>query len=306
MRYDVRTGLDRLHLKPISRSSSTQRAGRAGRLGPGQCIRLWTRAEEAGRREHDVPEILRVDLGRTLLELSAWGLHDLTTLAWLDTPPTPTIERARALLAALGALDPNGAPTEIGRRMLAHPVAPRLARMLVEAEDAGAGSDGALLAALASERDIVRAHRAFGTGTTDWPPGPSDLLLRMDLFADAARASFAHAACERLGLDVGAVRAVEHTRRQLTRRQTQSAEAPQSTLLRCVLAGFPDRVCRRRAAGSPRALMVGTTVRGWEGPGARRLRSPIIARGGAPAARVPGVRGTPRGSRPRCVTARRG
>jgi len=91
-RFDVRTGLDRLELRPISRSSATQRAGRAGRLGPGRCIRLWTRHDEAGRREHDVPEVLRVDLGRTLLELAAWNLRDPATLAWLDPPPPATLE----------------------------------------------------------------------------------------------------------------------------------------------------------------------------------------------------------------------
>jgi ATP-dependent helicase HrpB len=257
MRFDVRTGLDRLQLGPISRSSATQRAGRAGRLGPGRCIRLWSRADEEGRRAHDVPEILRVDLGRTFLELATWGLRDPGAIAWLEPPPAVTVVRARELLVALGALDPAGEPTAIGRRMLAMPLAPRLARMMVEAEDAGVAADGALLAALASERDVVRAARAFGVGTAEWPAGPSDLLLRMDLFADAARAGFSATACERLGLDVRAVRAVEHTRRQLARRTGASAEADAAVLRRCVLAGFPDRVCRRRAAGSPRAVMVG-------------------------------------------------
>jgi ATP-dependent helicase HrpB len=260
IRFDVRTGLDRLRLGPISRSSATQRAGRAGRLGPGGCIRLWSRAEDAGRREHEVPEILRVDLGRTLLELAAWGVRGSRTVTWLDAPPETTLARARALLVALGALDDAGAPTTIGRRMLAAPVAPRLARMLVEAEAAGAPGAGALLAALASERDILRATRAFGAGASaDWPAGPSDLVLRMSLFEDAARAGFAAAACDRLGLDVRAVRAVEHTRRQLAGSRDAPAEASADVLLRCVLAGFPDRVCRRREPGSTRAVMVGGT-----------------------------------------------
>jgi ATP-dependent helicase HrpB len=258
-RFDARTGLDRLRLGPISRSSATQRMGRAGRLGPGRCIRLWTRAEEIGRREHERPEILRVDLGRTLLELAAWGLRDTGTLAWLDPPPPASMAHARALLVFLGALDAAGAPSPIGRRMLALPVAPRLARMLIEAEDEGVQADGALLAALASERDVVRATRTFGTGTAEWPPGPSDLLLRMDLFADAARDRFSAAACDRLGLDGRAVRAVEHTRRQLARPATPAGDAAPDRILRCVLAGFPDRVCRRRDAGGARAVMVGGT-----------------------------------------------
>ena len=265
LRFDARTGLDHLRLGSISRSAATQRAGRAGRLGPGGCIRLWTRAEEAGRREHEAPEILRVDLARTLLELAAWGLRDVTRLGWLDPPPAPALARAGELLLELGALDATGAPTETGRRMLGHPVAPRLARMLVQAEDDGVAADGALLAALAAERDVLRAGRAFGGGRDDRPPGPSDLLARMELFEEAARVGFGQQACLRLGLDPGAVRAVERARRQLARgaapRATVGPDDPASLarLLRCVLAGFPDRVCRRREPGSPRAVMAGGT-----------------------------------------------
>ena len=261
-RFDARTGLDHLYLGSISRSAAVQRAGRAGRLGPGRCIRLWTRAEDAGRREHEAPEILRVDLARTVLELAAWGLRDVAALGWLDAPPPPALARAQKLLAELGALDVAGMPTETGRRMLAHPVAPRLARMLVQAEDDGVAEEGALLAALAAERDILRAARTFGGGMADRPPGPSDLLVRMELFEEASRARFGHDACARLGLDAGAVRAVEHARRQLARQAARAGTGPQgdtTRLLRCVLAGFPDRVCRRREEGSPRALMAGGT-----------------------------------------------
>ncbi len=259
-RFDARTGLDRLRRGPISRSSATQRAGRAGRLGPGRCLRLWSRAEEVGRREHEVPEILRVDLSRTLLELAAWSLRDPTALAWLDPPPPAALARARRLLLDLGAVAAEAwTPTALGRRLLAIPVAPRVARMLCEAEDLGAPGDGALVAALASERDVLRAARAFGEGGVRFGSGPSDLLLRRELFAAAERAGFATAACERAGLDPAAVRAVARVRRQLQRRAGPPEGAPDDVVLRCVLAGFPDRVCRRREAGSPRAVMVGGT-----------------------------------------------
>src|SRR5262249_23666679 len=161
-------------------------------------------------------------------------------------PPAPALGRARALLAMLGALDGAGDPTPIGRRMLAMPLPPRLARMMVEAEDAGVAADGALLAALASERDVVRATRIFGGGI-EWPAAPADPLSRLSPSPAARRAGFAGAACEPLGPDARAVRAVEHTRRQLARRAGASAHADPATLQRCLLAGFPDRVCRRRA-----------------------------------------------------------
>lgn len=259
-RFDARTGLDRLRLASISRSSATQRAGRAGRLGPGRCVRLWSRAEEAGRREHELPEVLRVDLSRTLLELAAWSLRDPTTLAWLDAPPAAALDRARRLLHELGALAGDGwTPTPLGRRLLAKPIAPRLARMLCEAEDRGAPAAGALVAALASERDLRRQDGVRPASA------PSDLLLRAELFAEAARARFAPDACARLGVDPHAARAVERARRQLARTRTDGREGAvadalsEEGVLHAVLAGFPDRVCRRREPGSPRAVMVGGT-----------------------------------------------
>jgi ATP-dependent helicase HrpB len=260
-RFDARHGLNALRLQPISRAAAAQRAGRAGRTAPGRCLRLWSRADEVGRRAHETPEVLRLDLARTLLDLKAWGLRDASGLAWLDPPPAPALARAERLLGLLGAVDAAGALTTIGRRMIELPAEPRIARLLVEAERAGAGADGALLAALASERDILAGGRAFGGTTRDFPPGPSDVLLRMDLFADAARRRFVPDACRALGLDPRAVHAVERVRRQLARLLAgpSAGAADADTLRRAALAGFPDRVARRRAPGSARAVMVGGT-----------------------------------------------
>jgi ATP-dependent helicase HrpB len=257
-RFDARHGINRLRVEPISRAAAEQRAGRAGRTGPGRCIRLWSAAEHAGRRAYETPEVLRLDLARTLLDLHAWGLGDAAGLAWLDPPPPAALARAEGLLATLGALTAEGRVlTPIGRRMLELPTEPRLARLLVEAERAGCPADGALLAALASERDVLGTG-TFGTAAPDFPPGPSDLLLRLELYQDAARRRLAPEACRALGLEPGAVRTVERAQRQLARllgKGTTAADVP--TLLRCTLAGFPDRVARRREPGSSRALMVG-------------------------------------------------
>jgi ATP-dependent helicase HrpB len=257
-RFDPRHGLDRLVLAPISQASATQRAGRAGRTAPGRCVRLWSEAEHAGRRAHDPPEIRRLDLARPLLELRAWGLRDARTLGWLDPPPEASLAHAERLLVTLGAVDATtGDLTDVGRRLLALPAAPRLARMQLAAADAGCARSGALLAALAGERDIVAAQRTFGAGTADFPPGPSDLLLRLELFEDAARRGLGADACRALGLDPRAVRAVERARRQLARGAPPDRDDDPQRLLRCVLAGFPDRVARRRAPGSDRAVLVG-------------------------------------------------
>jgi ATP-dependent helicase HrpB len=258
-RFDPRHGVNVLRVQPVSRASADQRAGRAGRTAPGRCIRLWPAAEHAGRRAHEAPEVLRLDLARTVLEVRAWGLQDLPRLRWVDPPPAAALARAERLLALLGATDAAGALTPTGRRMLELPAEPRLARLLVEAERAGCAADGALLAALASERDVLGAARAFGARPQDFPPGLSDVVLRMELFADAARRGLAPAACRALGLEPRAVRTVERARRQLARLLDSAGAGPADpgVLRRCLLAGFPDRVARRRAPGSPRAVMVG-------------------------------------------------
>jgi ATP-dependent helicase HrpB len=206
--------------------------------------------------------VLRLDLARTVLELRAWGLRDVRGLRWLDPPPPVALAGAERLLAMLGGVGPDGALTAVGRRMLELPVEPRVARMLVEAERRGCTAEAALLAALASERDVLRGARTLGGGV-ELPPGRSDLLVRAELLADAARRGFARADVEALGLDPGAARTVERVRRQLLAvlggRGRDGGPAAEDDLLRCVLAGFPDRVARRRGTGSPRAVMVGGT-----------------------------------------------
>lgn len=263
-RFDARLGINRLEEIRISRASAEQRAGRAGRTAPGRCLRLWTAAEHAERRERELPEIARLDLAAAMLELHAWGATDASSFPWLEPPPASAVRSAEALLVALGATDPaRGALTDVGRRMLALAASPRLARMLIESDRLGA-EDGPLVAALASERDVLVERRALGGGAAPrLASGRSDLLLRAELFREAAAARFAPAACRALGLDPQAVRAVERARRQLASAlgypATATASEGPEALLRCVLAGFPDRVARRRERGSPRAVMVGGT-----------------------------------------------
>ncbi len=260
-RFDTKHGINALRVVAISRAAADQRAGRAGRTAPGRCVRLWSQGEHMARRAHETPEVLRLDLSGTLLELRAWGLRDVGKFHWLDAPSETAVQRAEQLLEQLGAVDAGGALTDVGRRMLQLAVAPRLARMLVEAERRGCAAEGALLAALASERDICLEQRAFGDGAIGrWPAGNSDLVLRMQLFAEAERRRFDAGACRGLDLDPRSVRAVERSRQQLGRilgRRADSSSADEDILLRCALAGFPDRVIRRRAAGAPRGVMVG-------------------------------------------------
>jgi ATP-dependent helicase HrpB len=167
-RFEPGSGLTRLITAPISKASADQRAGRAGRLGPGLCIRLWTSEQEQRRPAHRPAEMLEADLAPLVLELALWGVSDPNALAWLDPPPAAAWAQATDLLRTLDALDARGGITAIGRRMAWLPLHPRLARMLSMAP-ANAGETAADLAALLSERDPW-AHQAGLPRPTDLTP----------------------------------------------------------------------------------------------------------------------------------------
>jgi len=151
--FDPASGLSRLRTVATSRASADQRAGRAGRTAPGVAYRLWSESEHPGRRAWPDPEMVGADLAPLALELAAWGAP-AEALEWLDPPPPGAFAVATSLLVELGALA-DGRPTELGRRMLELPLHPRLARMVIEAP-ADDRRTAALLAAMLSERDIVR------------------------------------------------------------------------------------------------------------------------------------------------------
>jgi len=231
-RYDPHRGLNRLRTERISRSAATQRAGRAGRLGPGRVVRLYTAGDFATMAEDDEPEVGRVDLSEALLQIMAWGTPDPRTFPWLTLPRPAAIERGLRLLRDLGAI--AGSPehlTATGREMLAFPVHPRPARLLVEARRLGCFDEATLLAALLGERDLRSGGRAFGAGAgapraevrtgTRLPRAEvrasSDLLLLAELWADARRLNFEPAALDALGIDGRVARRCGRVAEQLRR-----------------------------------------------------------------------------------------
>ncbi len=155
-RFDVRTGMTRLDTVTVSKASADQRRGRAGRVAPGVCYRLWTQHEQESLVPHNTPEILEADLAPLALDLAAWGVADPTELAWLDPPPANAYAQARALLRELDALDNDGQITEHGKRIARLPVHPRLGHMLLHARELGCGALGCDIAALLGGRDIIR------------------------------------------------------------------------------------------------------------------------------------------------------
>jgi ATP-dependent helicase HrpB len=274
LRSDPRHGIDRLEVVRISKRSAEQRAGRAGRLGPGRAVRLWTRAEHAALPDEEVPEVRRVDLASVVLELRSWGAADPRAFRWFEAPDAAVLERAEELLLALGAISARrGALTAEGKLLLAIPAHPRISRMLIAAHEAGRLAEGAALAALIEEKDIV-------AGDAGWAPsrragekrpesGPSDLLVRLDLLEEAERLGFRRERLAPLGVDAAAARGAARARDLVLRAARESlggektfgagpsARAGETALLRALLHGYPDRVCRRRAKGSDRARMTG-------------------------------------------------
>ncbi|HUC91259.1 MAG TPA: ATP-dependent helicase HrpB [Paenibacillus sp.] len=154
-RFSPRTGMTRLETVAVSRASADQRRGRAGRLAPGVCYRLWSEAFDAGLAPSGKPEIAETDLAPTVLELAAWGAPDPRELRFLDMPPEPAFKQALELLKLLGAVDSDGRVTAHGRRMAGAGVHPRLAHMVLRAEPLGLGGLACELAALLGERDVL-------------------------------------------------------------------------------------------------------------------------------------------------------
>jgi ATP-dependent helicase HrpB len=201
------TGLPTLHVGRISRASAKQRAGRAGRTGPGRVLRLYTEQDFLQRPEQAAPEIVRSDLSQLCLSLRAMGITHVNDVDWMDAPPAATVQSAEALLDLLGATG------TMAQRLSRYPLPPRLARILVEAIERGVGEDGCVAAAL------------LGAGVSF---SRNDLLAAMESEHD-----------RRLQQHIQQLRRIARPARQ--------KHHDDNALLLSVLAGFPDRVARRRA-----------------------------------------------------------
>lgn len=263
--FDPKSGLSRLTTQRISAASAAQRAGRAGRLAPGVCYRLWTETTQRGLIPQSIPEIRQADLAPLALELAAWGVKDAKSLAWLDPPPAPALNQARALLAELDAIDGEGNITATGRAMARLPLHPRLAHMLALAQQQGLGMLACDIAALLSEREILvgEARR-----TVDFEAR----LEALRAFREHGRAGAAkHQAdpngCARVN------QAAQQYQRLLAGKKPETGDAGQAGLL--LALAYPDRVALARSAGGERYLLA-------SGRGARlhasemRLRQPCI------------------------------
>ncbi len=258
-RYDEQTGLDKLELSPISKASANQRAGRAGRTGPGTCIRLWPEAAQRLRPEFDEPELKRVDLAGAALTVLNWIEPDLRQFPWFESPSPLTLQRALHLLERLEAIA-DGEITPLGKSLAALPVHPRLGRLLIEGARFGIAEQVATAAALLSERDVfLRAN--FRPGERRGPAHRShndlaDRIAALDAFAERGAIDSNVGTINRSAAKQ-ALRAREQLLRLAENKKRRSDVDPDEALGRSLLAAFPDRLARLREPGSRRAVMVG-------------------------------------------------
>ena len=304
-RYDAYRGINTLLVEKISQSSADQRAGRAGRTAPGVCMRLWSRDEHSHRAERELPEIKRLDLAEVVLTLKAAGVEDLRKFRWLEPPDEHSLAHAEELLTDLGALKVGSTGgrllnpaarrilvkpipqkiqipinrvfrprrktarrrgTAIGRKMLAFPVHPRYARMLLAAQDYGCVYQAALVAALTQGRDLLlRGIDKQTAGDREDLLGEkasSDFWILMRAWTYAVKNQFRLDACRRLGIHAVTARQVgpllDHFLRIAEREGLDVAprEVKDEALQKCVFAGFSDRVAHRLDQGTLRCELV--------------------------------------------------
>lgn len=232
-RFDPASGMTRLDTQRISRASATQRAGRAGRLQPGVCYRLWSQAQHEQLSAYSGAEILAADLAGLALQLLRWGVTP-QELSWLDVPPPAAYAQALDLLGRLGALDERGALNAHGQAMAELPSHPRIAHLLLRGQALGLGALACDLAALLSERDILRG-------------GGADLHSRLALLSGESRATRSAQ---------GGVQRARQLAKQFSgllkgRAVSAAVSDPEHPRwLGCLLAfAYPDRIAQQRRAG---------------------------------------------------------
>lgn len=233
-RFDAVSGMTRLATVRISKAAAEQRRARAGRLGPGVCYRLWSRAEQEQLQDHARPEILEADLAPLALDLAAWGVADPGQLAWLDAPPLAAYAQARDLLMRLEAIDACGVLTSHGREMAKLAVHPRLAHMLLKSRVHNAGRLACELAALLSEREVTKGTRT------------ADVRVRLDILQGEENAP---------GVDRGAVARVRQIAQlwgRLLNIDWRSGERASLSAGVLLAYAYPDRIGQRRAGSEPR------------------------------------------------------
>ncbi|MBU0479696.1 MAG: ATP-dependent helicase HrpB [Proteobacteria bacterium] len=247
-RFDPASSLTRLETIPISKASAEQRTGRAGRLGPGHCYRLWTRSEHHSRPDFLPPEIIHADLAPLILELALWGVSDPGRLVWADPPRPGQISQARRLLQDLGALDGQGVITPLGRELAVFPLHPRLALMLIHGKKQGLCGTVCRLAAILNNRDPLKQEA--GSRSADIEERLQLLTIMERDGGDAVRAK---------GGDPAACRQILREADQYLGLlgETAGKTEPLSEAGNLLASAYPDRIAHRKSGSAQHLLASG-------------------------------------------------
>ena len=249
VRHSPWTGRRQVETASTSQASCVQRGGRAGRLGPGQCIRLYSEADFRTRPAYEPPEITTSDLSALALTLWHQG-HDPRSFAYFESPPEAHLAEAERVLSWVGAVE-SGRLTPEGTRMAGLPCHPRHAAVALEGVRRGVGQAVCVVAALLETGELRSMRSGLRRSAVSAETGRSDVLERWSDFCDAENSSFDKATVRRLELDGRRVREVDRTRRQIERAlsfgRTHEELDAEEALLVSILKGFGDRVVRRRA-----------------------------------------------------------
>ena len=246
--FSAASGLSSLRTVPISKASATQRSGRAGRLGPGRCYRLWTETTHYSKPDFLPPEIVSADLTPLLLELIQWGVKDPEELRWLDPPRKGQIAQAWSLLEQLGVIDGNGTLTAVGKKVARLPLHPRLGSMLLQGAARNQSMLGCRLAALLQNRDLFR-------GKSD--ERGADIEDRLDILNlyQATR----HKAIAAKGADLSLCKQVMREASQYHKLLDPGPEKPYSTgdAGNLLAFAYPERIAQRKSSSSTFLLASG-------------------------------------------------
>ena len=247
-RFDPASGLTRLETIPISKGSAEQRAGRAGRLGPGHCYRLWTQGEQHSRPDFLPAEIINADLTSLMLELALWGVSDPSQLVWADPPRRGQIKQARSILLDLGAIDKKLAITPLGRQLANFPLHPRLALMLVHGRKQGLSRLACRLAAILNNRDPLKQE--IGRQSTDIEERLQLLAIFERDGAGLVRAKGGDPAqCRRILREAG------QYRKLLGKTPKDSGQASAAGNL--LASAYPDRIAHKKSGSAQHLLASG-------------------------------------------------
>lgn len=246
-RFDPRSGLTRLDTIRVSKDAADQRAGRAGRLGPGIAYRLWSESIHASLASNRTPEILEADLAPLILELSQWGVKDLSDLKWVTEPPPGAVNQAKELLHQLDALA-DDMITERGRKMLKLPTHPRIAHMLLEAlqeeKNNKAVALAADIAALLEERDPLSKESG------------ADMSLRITLlrrWRNGEKVSADNKMLER-------IEKLASSWRKLLKTPIDNTATADDNIGKLIMAAYPERIAKQIAKHSERYKLINGRV----------------------------------------------